>query len=78
MCKGTYTPKIREDLIPILYHLAKRKGMPMTRLVNEIIENYINQIEGALREMKSREIAKHLSERRQNEKEKRATKGNYG
>jgi len=78
MCKGTYTPKIREDLIHILHHLAKRKGIPMTRLVNEIIENYINQIEDALREMKAKEITKHLSERRQNEKEKRATKGNYG
>lgn len=64
MCKGTYTPKIREDLIPILYCLAKRKKIPMTRLINEIVENYINQIEDALREMKAKEITKNLLERR--------------
>lgn len=78
MCKGTYTPKIRQDLIPILYHLAKRKRIPMTRLVNEIVENYLHQIEGALREMKGREITKHLLERRQNGNTKRAQKRNYG
>jgi predicted DNA-binding protein len=78
MCKGTYSPKIREDLIPILYHLAKRKRVPMTRLVNEIIENYLHQIKDALREMEAREMAKCLLERRQNEKSKQAQKGDYG
>lgn len=78
MCKGTYTPKIREDLIPILYHLAKRQKMPMTRLVNEIVENYLHQMGGALREMKAREITKHLLERRQNEKKKQGEKRNVG
>ena len=78
MCKGTYTPKIRQDLIPILYHLAKRKRIPMTRLLNQIVENYLHQMEGALREMKAREITKHLLERRQNEKRERAQKRNYG
>ncbi len=29
-----YSPKIDTDLIPILYRLAKARGMPMTRLVN--------------------------------------------
>lgn len=46
MCKGTYSPKIREDLVHILYHLAKRQRVPMTRLVNEIIENYLQQMKG--------------------------------
>ena len=78
MCVGTYSPKISEDLTPILYHLAKRKGMPMTRLVNEIVENYLHQMGGALREMKSREITKHLLERRQNGKKTKAKKGNVG
>lgn len=33
-----YQPKIRDDLIPRLYHLAKALKIPMTRLVNHIIE----------------------------------------
>ena len=32
-----YSPKIREAYIHIIYRLAKRKGMRMTTLVNEII-----------------------------------------
>ena len=47
-----YSPKISPDLIPALYHLAKRKKMPMTKLVNEIIQDYFRQVKGALREMK--------------------------
>ena len=78
MCVGTYSPKISEDLIPILYHLAKRQKMPMTRLVNEIIENYINQMEDALHEMKAKELSKALLERRQNEKKKQGKKRNVG
>lgn len=34
---STYSPKIYEDLIPVLYRLAKVKGMTMTRLVNKIL-----------------------------------------
>ena len=34
-----YSPKIREDLIPKLYQIAKRKGVPMTELVNGIIRD---------------------------------------
>ena len=32
-----YSPKIREDLIPALYKLAKKEGLPMTELVDNII-----------------------------------------
>ncbi len=32
-----YSPRIREDLIPPLYRLAKARGVPMTRLVSEIL-----------------------------------------
>ena len=32
-----YSPKIAEDLVPILYRAAKARKMPMTRLVNTII-----------------------------------------
>jgi len=32
-----YSPKIRDDLIPKLYRLARQEGKPMTRLVDEIL-----------------------------------------
>jgi hypothetical protein len=32
-----YSPKIKEDLIPILYRLANEKDKPMTRVVDEIL-----------------------------------------
>ena len=32
-----YTPKISEELVPVLYRIAKGKKMPMTRLVDGII-----------------------------------------
>ena len=34
-----YTPKIKEDLIRKLYQQAKAKGIPMTKLVNQIIRD---------------------------------------
>jgi hypothetical protein len=36
-----YSPKIDEELIPVLYHLAKEKQTPMTRFVNSIICDYL-------------------------------------
>ena len=32
-----YSPKIAEDLIPVLYHTAKQQGVPMTTLVNRLL-----------------------------------------
>jgi len=32
-----YSPRIREDLIRPLYRLAKARGIPMTRLVSDIV-----------------------------------------
>jgi len=32
-----YSPKIDEDLIPVLYKMAKAQGRPMTKIVNDII-----------------------------------------
>ena len=32
-----YSPKIRDDLIPLLYRLARQEDKPMTRLVDEIL-----------------------------------------
>jgi hypothetical protein len=53
MCKGYYSPKIKEDYIPVLYLIAKEQKIPMTKLVNRMIENEITL----------------LIERRQREKE---------
>ena len=41
MCKGYYSPKIKEDYIPVLYLIAKEQKIPMTKLVNRMIENEI-------------------------------------
>lgn len=38
-----YSPKISELLIPKLYKIAQQRGVPMTRLVNEIITNWLNR-----------------------------------
>ena len=37
-----YSPKILPDLIPRLYRKAKERGIPMTKLVNEILTNSFN------------------------------------
>ena len=40
--KQVYSPKIREDLIPLLYKAARKKGVPMTRLVDQFIREGLN------------------------------------
>ena len=42
MCKGYYSPKIKENYIPVLYLIAKEEKIPMTKLVSRMIENEIN------------------------------------
>jgi hypothetical protein len=44
-----YSPKIDEFYIPILYRLAKRLRVPMTRLVNAMIASGIREIQTAKR-----------------------------
>lgn len=36
-----YSPKIKEKYIPKLYRIAKSQSIPMTKLVNEVIEDYL-------------------------------------
>ena len=36
-----YSPKIKEDLIPVLHKLAKRQGKPMTRVVDSILRKHL-------------------------------------
>ncbi len=40
-----YSPKIDEELIPRIYQLGKLKKMPMTRLVNEILQRRLSEME---------------------------------
>jgi hypothetical protein len=37
-----YSPKIDPLIIPKLYHQAKQRGIPMTRLVNEILSEHLS------------------------------------
>jgi hypothetical protein len=40
-----YSPKIKEELIPVLYRLARERKIPMTRLVSSLIEKALNETE---------------------------------
>jgi hypothetical protein len=40
-----YSPKIDEELIPRLYRLRKLRKIPMTRLVNGILEKALSEME---------------------------------
>lgn len=42
-----YSPKIDAALIPRLYRLGKALNMPMTRLVNQLLEHGIVRLEQA-------------------------------
>jgi DNA-directed RNA polymerase subunit RPC12/RpoP len=39
-----YSPKIKENLIPVIYKRAKEEGKSMTKVVNEILEDYLYTI----------------------------------
>ena len=41
-----YSPKIKEELIPKIYRLAKARGIRMTTFVNEVLKNALNEEEG--------------------------------
>ena len=44
-----YSPKIAEELIPELYRIAKREGLPMTRLVSIVLNQFIKEYKNAIR-----------------------------
>jgi hypothetical protein len=43
-----YSPKIKEALIPRLYAEAKRRGVPMTTVVNSMMETWLKDMEQEL------------------------------
>jgi hypothetical protein len=40
-----YSPKIKEHYIPILYRIAKARGIPMTHIVREALDEFLNKPE---------------------------------
>lgn len=40
-----YSPKIKDHLISKLYDEAKKQQIPMTKMVNDIIEKYVAEVE---------------------------------
>ncbi len=38
-----YSPKIRDELIPAIYRMAKEAGVPMTAWVNRLIEKALSE-----------------------------------
>ena len=44
--KSMYSPKIREDLIPKIYQVAKARKVKMTTFVNQILEKVLNGGDG--------------------------------
>ena len=40
-----YSQNIRNDSLPVLSRISSSKNLPMTRLVNEIIKNYLTEKE---------------------------------
>ncbi len=40
-----YSPKIDEELIPRIYRLGRLRKLPMTRLVNEILQRRLSEME---------------------------------
>jgi hypothetical protein len=39
----TYSPKISEDLIPILYKIGKKENIPMTKVVDKLIRDALTR-----------------------------------
>ena len=59
-----YSPKIKERYIPILYRLSKLKGITMTKLVNSIINEHLEDLETAARQLKAKEITNEMFKKR--------------
>ena len=41
--KTTYSPKISEELIPVIFRVALAKKMPMTKFVKHILRDYLRK-----------------------------------
>jgi hypothetical protein len=50
-----YSPKIKEDLVPYLYEIAKRQRKPMTKVVDEILREQVIHLYDAEKESEVKE-----------------------
>ena len=55
-----YSPKIKEDLIRILYKLAKQEGKPMTALIDEMIRAEIAKRNGQVDSINDEVVSKRV------------------
>ena len=55
-----YSPKIKEDLIPVLYKLARQEGKPMTSLIDEMLRTEIAKRNGQLNQKGYEEITRSV------------------
>ncbi len=51
-----YSPKVKENLIPILYKLAKQEGKPMTALIDEILRAEIAKRNGQIHQINNETV----------------------
>ena len=54
--EAMYSPKISEELVPVIFRVALSKKMPMTKLVNRIIKDYLaknGKMEGGIQNNES-------------------------
>ena len=55
-----YSPKIKEDLIPILYKLAKWEGKPMTALIDQMLRAEIAKRNGHILKKENEAVSKRV------------------
>ena len=55
-----YSPKIKEDLIPILYKLAKQEGKPMTALIDQMLRAEIARRIGQVNQPENEAVSKRV------------------
>ena len=60
--KLMYSPKIKEEYIPMLFKISASKGIPMTRLVNQIIKDYLNEEERTYERKSETSSSEHSTE----------------
>ena len=36
-----YAPKIKDELVQAIYYIAKRKGIPMTKVLESAVKKYL-------------------------------------
>jgi flagellar motor switch protein FliG len=52
-----YSPKIKDELIPILYKMAKQEGIPMTKLVDEMLRAEIAKRAGQIHQVNKEAVS---------------------